>query len=261
MYYLTNNNLGKFLARLDFNEAFYNYGYSYHNNKLKEFDIDLHFFTKDEAKNLVIAEKIYFDLKVEMDKYLIIEKKNNQKKWVFEIHNSSFHADRNCEKLKSSFSNYEMPKVNNPDEYRAYFEKIFPELEAQNGINKKWEFSTIIKEKFNLEEDLDFIVKHYLTPVNKKNSGVTSIVVDINENIEEFKVLTENCSKDDIRRAYFKKNDPEDGEYFERIYKLRKEIYSQMLFFYISKTLEKGLEINEELLKLTGFSPCSCCKK
>ncbi|MFZ7261504.1 hypothetical protein ACLSZR_01405 [Avibacterium avium] len=261
MYYLTNNNLGKFLAKLDFNEAFYNYGYSYYNNELKEFDIDLHFFTKDEAKNLVIAEKIYFDLKVEMDKYLIIEKKNNQKKWVFEIHNSSFHADRNCEKLKSSFSNYEMPKVKNPDEYRAYFEKIFPELEAWNGIDKKREFSTIIKEKFSLEEDLDFIVKHYLTPVNKKNSGVTYTVIDINENIEEFKVLTEKCSKDDIRSAYFKKNDPENGEYFEYVYNLRKNIYSQMLFFYISKTLEKGLEINEELLKLTGFSPCSCCKK
>ncbi|MFU2078677.1 hypothetical protein ACLQ98_09965, partial [Avibacterium endocarditidis] len=260
--YLTNSNLGKFLAKLDFNEAFYNYRYSYYNNELKEFDIDLHFFTKDEAKNLVIAEKIYFDLKVEMDKYLIIEKKNNQKKWVFEIHNSSFHADKDCEKLKSFFSNYQMPNVENADEYRAYFEEILPELEVLNEYDELLKFADMIKEKFSLEEDSNFIVKHYLTPVNKKNSGIVDIVVDINEKIEEFKVITKEISKNDIRSAYFKKNDnEEDGEYFERIYKLRKEIYSQMLFFYISKTLEKGLEINEELLKLTGFSPCSCCKK
>ncbi|MFZ7155989.1 hypothetical protein ACLS0M_04585 [Avibacterium avium] len=83
MFYLTNYNLGKFLAKLDFNEAFYNYRYSYYNNELKEFDIDLDFFTKDEAKNLVIAERIYFDLKIEIDKYLIIEKKEQSNKMGF----------------------------------------------------------------------------------------------------------------------------------------------------------------------------------
>jgi len=66
MYYLTNHNFSKLLGALyldlpmNYAEAYDNYYSAY---RLASFDLDLHFFTKDEARALVIADKLVKDIK------------------------------------------------------------------------------------------------------------------------------------------------------------------------------------------------------
>ena len=65
MYYLTNHNFGKLLGALYFDLPM-NYAdayvYYYSGYRLASFDLDLHFFTKDEARALVIADKLIKDI-------------------------------------------------------------------------------------------------------------------------------------------------------------------------------------------------------
>ncbi|MFZ7203050.1 hypothetical protein ACLSZC_07710, partial [Avibacterium avium] len=205
---------------------------------------------------------------VESESFLIRENKEKQNKWLFKIKNASYHKYANCEKLKSDFLNYVIPGVDDKDCYRDFFIKnILPKLNSGESVEK---LALVIKQEFSLGEDVLDIIENYLVPVDRNNSGVVDLTVEeISKELNELIILIERVSPMDVRRAYFysleKKNDSEDDEYkrmkFKHIYELRKNVYRKILKFYISKTLEKGLEINEELLKLTGFSPCSCCKK
>ncbi len=82
MYYLTNSNFGKLLGTLYFDlpmnyaDAYINYYSCY---RLASFDLDLHFFTKDEARALVIADKLIKDIQFIATEVQIARCKDEQK--------------------------------------------------------------------------------------------------------------------------------------------------------------------------------------
>ena len=83
MYYLTNHNFSNLLGALyvdlpmNYAEAYVNY---YSKYRLASFDLELHFFTKDEARALVIADKLIKDIKFISTEVQISRCRSEQKK-------------------------------------------------------------------------------------------------------------------------------------------------------------------------------------
>jgi len=88
---------------MNYADAYVNY---YSEYRLASFDLDLHFFTRDEARALVIADKLVKDIKFVATEVQIARCNIEQQKWVEKIVLPAFHSHENCQLLSSDFENF-----------------------------------------------------------------------------------------------------------------------------------------------------------
>nr|WP_315539196.1 hypothetical protein [uncultured Haemophilus sp.] len=280
MYYLTNHNFGKLLNGLylelpmNYAEAYVNY---YSEYRLASFDLDLHFFTKDEARALVIADKLVKDIKFVATEVQIARCNIEQQKWVEKIVLPAFHSHENCQLLSSDFENFLIPEScpeSRREEYRAYFlENKDRYGNAENKI-EPIVFCRLLQSKFNLSEALGDLVEHHFSKTNYDNSEVAEFnhtldfekeITNIQAMIDSFTGHASKFKPREVRSAFYRQNlmhlTEEERSMIATIQQERKQIYFRIINFYFKKLFKEGADIPLNILKLSGFQPCKgCCK-
>ena len=280
MYYLTNHNFGKLLNGLyldlpmNYADAYVNY---YSEYRLASFDLDLHFFTRDEARALVIADKLVKDIKFVATEVQIARCNIEQQKWVEKIVLPAFHSHENCQLLSSDFENFLIPEScpeSRRDEYRAYFlENKDRYGNAENKI-EPIVFCRLLQSKFNLSEELDDLVKHHFSKTNYDNSEVAEFnhtldfekeITNIQAMIDSFTGHASKFKPSEVRSAFYRQNlmhlTEEESNMIATMQQERKQIYFRIINFYFKKLFKEGADIPLNILKLSGFQPCKgCCK-
>lgn len=278
MYYLTKHNFSKLLNLLhmdipmNYTDA---YIYYYSEYRLASFDLDLHYFTKNEARALTIADQLVKDIRVISEKIQISRIEREQKKWVYNIVSPAFHAKRNCVKLHSDFENVPIPESCDEarcEEYRTYFlaekgrygysaNKIAPSV-----------FCRKLKAHFNLSESVEDLEKNYFYETSYDNSDI----IDFNKSldfekeasaiqsiIDIFKENTSTFTTENVRSAYYRQNNEvisqTERDVMKSIYKTRKQLVSRILNFYFQKLFKNGFDVPRKVLEIAGFKPCRCC--
>lgn len=280
MYYLTNHNFGKLLNGLyldlpmNYADAYVNY---YSEYRLASFDLDLHFFTRDEARALVIADKLVKDIKFVATEVQIARCNIEQQKWVEKIVLPAFHSHENCQLLSSDFENFLIPEScpeSRREEYRAYFlENKDRYGNAENKI-EPIVFCRLLQSKFNLSEELDDLVKHHFSKTNYDNSEVAEFnhtldfekeITNIQAMIDSFTGHASKFKPREVRSAFYRQNlthlTEEERNMIATMQQERKQIYFRIINFYFKKLFKEGADIPLHILKLSGFQPCKgCCK-
>ena len=280
MYYLTNHNFGKLLGALYFDlpmnyaEAYVNY---YSEYRLASFDLDLHFFTKDEARALVIADKLVKDIKFVATEVQIARCNIEQQKWVEKIVLPAFHSHENCQLLSSDFENFLIPEScleSRREEYRAYFLENKDRYGNSENKIEPIVFCRLLQSKFNLSEELDDLVKHHFSKTNYDNSEVAEFnhtldfekeITNIQAMIDSFTGHASKFKPSEVRSAFYRQNlmhlTEEERNMIATIQQERKQIYFRIINFYFKKLFKEGADIPLNILKLSGFQPCKgCCK-
>lgn len=280
MYYLTNHNFGKLLNGLyldlpmNYAEAYVNY---YSEYRLASFDLDLHFFTKDEARALVIADKLVKDIKFVATKVQIARCNIEQQKWVEKIVLPAFHSHENCQLLSSDFENFLIPEScpeSRREEYRTYF--LTHKDRYGNAENKVAPivFCRLLQAKFNLSEELVDLEMHHFSKTNYDNSEVAEFnhtldfekeITNIQAMIDSFTGHASKFKPREVRSAFYRQNlthlTEEERNMIATMQQERKQIYFRIINFYFKKLFKEGADIPLNILKLSGFQPCKgCCK-
>ena len=280
MYYLTNSNFGKLLGTLYFDlpmnyaDAYINYYSCY---RLASFDLDLHFFTKDEARALVIADKLIKDIQFIATEVQIARCKDEQKKWVEKIVLPAFHSHKKCNLLSSDFENFLIPEScpeSRREEYRTYFLTHKDRYGYAENKVAPIVFCRLLQAKFNLSEELVDLEMHHFSRTNYDNSEVVEFnhtldfekeAINIQEMIDRFSTRVSECKPNEVRSAYYRQNSEflseEKRAMIATIQQERKQIYARILNFYFQKLFKEGADIPLHILELAGFQPCKgCCK-
>lgn len=280
MYYLTNHNFGKLLNGLylelpmNYAEAYVHY---YSEYRLASFDLDLHFFTKDEARALVIADKLVKDIKFVATEVQIARCNIEQQKWVEKIVLPAFHSHENCQLLSSDFENFLIPEScpeSRREEYRTYFLAHKDRYGRTENKVAPIVFCRLLQEKFNLSEELVDLEMHHFSRTNYDNSEVVEFnhtldfekeAINIQEMIDRFSTRVSKCKPSEVRSAYYRQNSEvlseEERAMITTIQQERKQIYARILNFYFQKLFKEGADIPLHILELAGFQPCKgCCK-
>ena len=251
MYYLTNHNFGKLLNGLyldlpmNYADAYVNY---YSEYRLASFDLDLHFFTKDEARALVIADKLVKDIKFVATEVQIARCNAEQKKWVKKIVLPAFHSHKKCHLLSSDFENFLIPEScpeSLREEYRAYFLTHKDRYGYAENKVAPIVFCRLLQAKFNLSEELVDLEMHHFSRTNYDNSEVVEFnhtldfekeAINIQEMIDRFSARVSKRKPSEVRSAFYRQNlevlSEEERAMITAIQQERKQIYARILNFY-----------------------------
>lgn len=283
MFYLTNARYRKLVQSLELNLPFA-YGQEaeyYQGSKLKSFDLDLTYFTQSEAKALLISDLLFQDTAEALTRMFINKQDKEQDNWVFELGVPRYHSDPECKRLNSDFFNVRIPKSLDRariEEYRQYFKAHYENYGRADGQREPRIFMRKLIELFSLNEyhpstgekmDLDTMTAFYFRGEHYDNSEVAEFNATLNFELEAgriqkfihgFKLLVDGVDVQDVRRAWFKKSKTEQKNEFDEIFRQRKALVARVLNFHFRKLVKKGLDINKEILEMTGLQPCRCCK-
>ena len=269
MIYLTINNFYKVITKLYLDIPYYVEKSFYENYKLNLLELDLKYFTNDEARILVICDKLFCNVKNTMENLMVSNKEREQEKWVYNLSTPSYHYDKKCHYLNSNFINYKVPQsligTDLAEDYRVFFkENIDKYGNSENKIAPE-RFASILINKFNLSESKDEILNEYILKVELKNSQVSNIqepeqdIETLFKNIDKkMKEISSNISYKDSRRAFFLKK---ENESFKVYYEKRKKIVFYLFKIYFYLLNKKGFHFNEKLLEMCGLTPCKACSK
>lgn len=278
MYYLTNHKFTELLNTLyldlplSYAEAYMLY---YSKYRLASFELDLSFFTADEARALTIADKLVKDIHIISKEVQIKKHEYNQKQWINSISLPAFHTNNECASLTHTFENVRIPEScedSRRDEYRKFFlESRHHYGYSENKADPKV-FCRLLKARFNLSESIEELERDYFDEVNFDNSGVMAFnetldfekeMKDIQAKIDAFYEQKKGLTEKDVRSAFYRQKDKnltqEEREIMNSIYKERKEIYLRIINFYFKKLFKEGADIPEHILMLAGFQPCKAC--
>lgn len=279
MFYMTKYNYYKnIICKLDLDIPAIEKNNFFKNYKLDLFALDLDYFTKNEREALVISDALYRDISNINRSIVFREIKLNQNKWVYKLSMPTYHADENCQNLKTEFNNVRIPRsldLVRVEEYRESFmsNKAFYGYKA--GLVEPTAFARKLKEKFGLTESHEELVTNHILPEIRENSGVENVICsversidEINELIDIFKnfVKGEEVSTSCARRSWLiTKADSglskDEYDVMMKIYEQKRRICARILAFHFQHFEKQGFNISENLLEMLGFQACpNCCK-
>lgn len=279
MFYITKYNYYKnIIFKLDIDiPAIEKTGF-FNNYKLDLFDLDLSYFTKNEREALIINDHLFRNIS-NINKNMIFKQiKREESHWVYKLSMSAYHADRHCPNLEKEFNNIRIPSSLNSTqakEYRQFFIDNKDRYGNTAGLIEPRVFARKLKEKFNLNEDLDELLENHILPKIRENSGVECINItleqfidEINELINIFKnfIREEQVSASFSRRSWLSTKEDselskEERESMQKVYEQKRRICARILAFHFQHFEKEGFNISENLLEMLGFQACpNCCK-
>lgn len=279
MFYITKYNYYKnIIFKLDIDiPAIEKTGF-FNNYKLDLFDLDLRYFTKNEREALIISDHLFRNIS-NINKNMIFKQiKREESHWVYKLSMPAYHADRDCPNLAKEFNNIRIPSSLNPTqakEYRQFFIDNKDRYGNKAGLIEPRVFARKLKEKFNLNEDLDELLENHILPEIRENSGVECINItleqfidEINELINIFKnfIREEQVSASFSRRSWLSTKEDselskEERESMQKVYEQKRRICARILAFHFQHFEKEGFNISENLLEMLGFQACpNCCK-
>lgn len=279
MFYITKYNYYKnIIFKLDIDiPAIEKTGF-FNNYKLDLFDLDLSYFTKNEREALIISDHLFRNIS-NINKNMIFKQiKREESHWVYKLSMPAYHADRHCPNLAKEFNNIRIPSSLNPTqakEYRQFFIDNKDRYGNTAGLIEPRVFARKLKEKFNLNEDLDELLENHILPEIRENSGVECINItleqfigEINELINIFKnfIREEQVSASFSRRSWLSTKEDselskEERESMQKVYEQKRIICARILAFHFQHFEKEGFNISENLLEMLGFQACpNCCK-
>lgn len=202
MFYITKYNYYKnIICKLDIDiPAIEKTGF-FNNYKLDLFDLDLSYFTKNEREALIISDHLFRNIS-NINKNMIFKQiKRAESQWVYKLSVPAYHADRYCPNLEKEFNNIRIPSSLNPTqakEYRQFFIDNKDRYGNKAGLIEPRVFARKLKEKFNLNENLDELLENHILPEIRENSGVECINITLEQFIGEINELI-NIFKNFIR--------------------------------------------------------------
>ncbi|MCI7718419.1 hypothetical protein ACLSYY_04125 [[Pasteurella] aerogenes] len=279
MFYITKANYHTLLNSLELNIPFnrneekeYFWG-----SKMTSFDLDLSYFTFEEAKALLISDLLFSDTKSALNSMLIKKVYKDQRKWVFQLGTPSYHISGDCERLQSDFINVRVPKSmqlrgnHEIEQYRAYFIDNFAKYGRSENKIDPIVFCRKLIELFKLTESAKEMEQFYLRREYYSNSGVEEFNLtlnfekeanEINSLIEVFNELVKDVEPSISRFAYsYTKKDVDSEEYaqLKTIFEQRKALWARILNFHFRKLAKEGFDLNEKIFELVGFQTCKKC--
>ncbi len=276
MFYITLSNYFKLINCLDlrFKEGIASQFYK--SCKLKDFDLDLGFFSANEARKVVISERLYHDISSLMREMCFIPFKNN-KDWVIKVAKPAYHTKLGCTAMRNDFFNVEFPTSlvsSCREEYRDFLMANW-ETRYKRGTPAPIvsAFCAELKTMFNLDESIQDLAS---LPVKYDNSGFREFceLLDKEEKIAEIKQIigvfnakANTFSKAEVARAVallkdhqFTENLSEEKQIaLEQLVEYKRQITSRILAFHFYHCFEQGLDLSKELLELAGMRICQCC--
>ena len=279
MFYITKYNYYKnIIFKLDIDlPAIEKTGF-FNNYKLDLFDLDLSYFTKNEREALIISDHLFRNIS-NINKNMIFKQiKREESHWVYKLSMPAYHADRHCPNLEKEFNNIRIPSSLNSTqakEYRQFFIDNKDRYGNTAGLIEPRVFARKLKEKFNLNEDLDELLENHILPKIRENSGVECINItleqfidEINELINIFKnfIREEQVSASFSRRSWLSTKEDselskEERESMQKVYEQKRIICARILAFHFQHFEKEGFNISENLLEMLGFQACpNCCK-
>ena len=279
MFYITKYNYYKnIIFKLDIDiPAIEKTGF-FNNYKLDLFDLDLSYFTKNEREALIINDHLFRNIS-NINKNMIFKQiKREESHWVYKLSMPAYHADRHCPNLAKEFNNIRIPSSLNPTqakEYRQFFIDNKDRYGNTAGLIEPRVFARKLKEKFNLNEELDELLENHILPEIRENSGVECINItleqfidEINELINIFKnfIREEQVSASFSRRSWLSTKEDselskEERESMQKVYEQKRIICARILAFHFQHFEKEGFNISENLLEMLGFQACpNCCK-
>ena len=279
MFYITKYNYyNNIIFKLDIDiPAIEKTGF-FNNYKLDLFDLDLSYFTKNEREALIISDHLFRNIS-NINKNMIFKQiKREESHWVYKLSMPAYHADRHCPNLAKEFNNIRIPSSLNPTqakEYRQFFIDNKDRYGNKAGLIEPRVFARKLKEKFNLNENLDELLENHILPEIRENSGVECINItleqfigEINELINIFKnfIREEQVSASFSRRSWLSTKEDselskEERESMQKVYEQKRIICARILAFHFQHFEKEGFNISENLLEMLGFQACpNCCK-
>ncbi|WP_297931097.1 hypothetical protein [uncultured Aggregatibacter sp.] len=279
MFYITKYNYYKnIIFKLDIDiPAIEKTGF-FNNYKLDLFDLNLSYFTKNEREALIISDHLFRNIS-NINKNMIFKQiKREESHWVYKLSMPAYHADRHCPNLAKEFNNIRIPSSLNPKqakEYRQFFIDNKDRYGNKAGLIEPRVFARKLKEKFNLNENLDELLENHILPEIRENSGVECINItleqfigEINELINIFKnfIREEQVSASFSRRSWLSTKEDselskEERESMQKVYEQKRIICARILAFHFQHFEKEGFNISENLLEMLGFQACpNCCK-
>lgn len=279
MFYITKHNYYKnIICKLDIDVPMIEKTGFFNNYKLDLFDLDLSYFTKNEREALIISDHLFRNIS-NINKNMIFKQiKREESHWVYKLSMPAYHADRHCPNLAKEFNNIRIPSSLNSTqakEYRQFFIDNKDRYGNTAGLIEPRVFARKLKEKFNLNEELDELLENHILPEIRENSGVECINItleqfidEINELINIFKnfIREEQVSASFSRRSWLSTKEDselskEERESMQKVYEQKRIICARILAFHFQHFEKEGFNISENLLEMLGFQACpNCCK-
>ena len=279
MFYITKYNYYKnIICKLDIDVPMIEKTGFFSSYKLDLFDLDLSYFAKNEREALIISDHLFRNIS-NINKNMIFKQiKREESHWVYKLSMPAYHADRDCPNLAKEFNNIRIPSSLNPTqakEYRQFFIDNKDRYGNKAGLIEPRVFARKLKEKFDLNEDLDELLENHILPEIRENSGVECINItveqsirEINELIDIFKdfIKTENISASFSHRSWLSTKadselSKEERESMQKVYEQKRRICARILAFHFQHFEKEGFNISENLLEMLGFQACpNCCK-
>ena len=202
MFYITKHNYYKnIICKLDIDVPMIEKTGFFSSYKLDLFDLDLSYFAKNERKMLIISDHLFRNIS-NINKNMIFKQiKREESNWVYKLSMPAYHADRDCPNLAKEFNNIRIPSSLNPTqakEYRQFFIDNKDRYGNKAGLIEPRVFARKLKEKFDLNEDLDELLENHILPEIRENSGVECINITLEQFIDEINELI-NIFKNFIR--------------------------------------------------------------
>lgn len=279
MFYITKHNYYKnIICKLDIDVPMIEKTGFFSSYKLDLFDLDLSYFAKNEREMLIISDHLFRNIS-NINKNMIFKQiKREESHWVYKLSMPAYHADRDCPNLAKEFNNIRIPSSLNPTqakEYRQFFIDNKDRYGNKAGLIEPRVFARKLKEKFDLNEDLDELLENHILPEIRENSGVECINItveqfigEINELINIFKnfISEEQVSASFSRRSWLSTKadselSKEERESMQKVYEQKRRICARILAFHFQHFEKEGFNISENLLEMLGFQACpNCCK-
>lgn len=279
MFYITKYNYYKnIICKLDIDVPMIEKTGFFSSYKLDLFDLDLSYFAKNECEALIISDHLFRNIS-NINKNMIFKQiKREESHWVYKLSMPAYHADCHCPNLAKEFNNIRIPSSLNPTqakEYRQFFIDNKDRYGNKAGLIEPRVFARKLKEKFDLNEDLDELLENHILPEIRENSGVECINItveqfigEINELINIFKnfIREEQVSASFSRRSWLSTKadselSKEERESMQKVYEQKRRICARILAFHFQHFEKEGFNISENLLEMLGFQACpNCCK-
>lgn len=279
MFYITKYNYYKnIICKLDIDVPMIEKTGFFSSYKLDLFDLDLSYFAKNEREALIISDHLFRNIS-NINKNMIFKQiKREESHWVYKLSMPAYHADRDCPNLAKEFNNIRIPSSLNPTqakEYRQFFIDNKDRYGNKAGLIEPRVFARKLKEKFDLNEDLDELLENHILPEIRENSGMECINItveqfigEINELINIFKnfIREEQVSASFSRRSWLSTKadselSKEERESMQKVYEQKRRICARILAFHFQHFEKEGFNISENLLEMLGFQACpNCCK-
>ena len=279
MFYITKYNYYKnIIFKLDIDIPTIEKTGFFSSYKLDLFDLDLSYFAKNEREALIISDHLFRNIS-NINKNMIFKQiKREESHWVYKLSMPAYHADRDCPNLAKEFNNIRIPSSLNPTqakEYRQFFIDNKDRYGNKAGLIEPRVFARKLKEKFDLNEDLDELLENHILPEIRENSGVECINITLEQFIDEINELI-NIFKNFIREEQVSASfscrswlstkadselSKEERESMQKVYEQKRIICARILAFHFQHFEKEGFNISENLLEMLGFQACpNCCK-